>query len=113
MVMLREQQYLAMAVLIAFVLILVFVLTREKDVASKAVWQIVLAGFAIFAVSQVVAVADSMKYMLAIAMVWFMPASALFIFNRSREEKKDRWAVLLIGITGIVLQMLLLNAILK
>ena len=108
MIMLRDQLYLAMMVLLAFSLVMVFVLTREKDIASKIVWQVVLAGVAVFAASRLISAEADSKYLLAVAMTWFMPAAAMVIFNRGKEEGKDNWAVRTIGILGILLQILMM-----
>ena len=95
-------------VLLAFAMVMVFVLTREKDIASKIVWQVVLAGVAVFAASRLISAEADSKYLLAVAMTWFMPAAAMVIFNRGKEEGKDNWAVRTIGILGILLQILMM-----
>ncbi len=106
-VLMLQAAYPAMVALIAFALVMIFILTRSKSVPGKVIWQVAVAGFAVLSVAVLLSIMQPLKIVLAAVMLWFISAAAIYLFTRGKSQKNDKWINLAIGISSFALQLVL------
>lgn len=109
--LMKDEAYLTMVMLLAFTVVMVFLLTRSKPVSGKVIWQAAIAGFGLLSAALIFSASLPIKYVFAAVLIWFMSASALYLFTRGKINKADGWIMSVIGVSSLILQLVLSTSV--
>ncbi len=105
MLLMVERAYLAMVALLAFSIIMVFVLTRSKPIAGRVIWQVAMAGFTVLSIAAMLSLTTPIQDILMAILLWFITAAAMYLFTRGKAQKADKYLMTAIGLGSFILQL--------
>ncbi len=110
LLLLRYEWYLSAAVLLAYAVILIFILTRDAlKVTNTRVWESVELGVSLFVLSIYISDGAPLVFCLGCGVIWLFTTAALELFGRhSVSRKLDLGLQAAMGAVGIILQAVLL-----
>lgn len=110
LLLLRYELYLSAVVLLAYAVILIFILTRDAlKVTNTRVWEAIVFGVSLFTLSIYISGGAPMVFCLGCGIIWLFTTAALELFGKHSVSKKPDLVLQAgLGAVGIVLQVVLL-----